>query len=84
MDIGAIASRVKPVPFCQGSVGKNDSAGIRFFFIYAVRNAGNDIITMKTLCIQGHSVPDLGIVSIGGKKVFAYNNFICFFRNPAL
>ena len=33
MDIGAIASRVKPVPFCQGSVGKNDSAGIRFFFI---------------------------------------------------
>ena len=27
MDIGAIASRVKPVPFCQGSVGKNDSAG---------------------------------------------------------
>ena len=51
MDIGAIASRVKPVPFCQGSVGKNDSAGIRFFFIYAVHNAGNDIITMKTLCI---------------------------------
>ena len=51
MDIGAIASRVKPFPFCQGSVGKNDSAGIRFFFIYAVHNAGNDIITMKTLCI---------------------------------
>ena len=36
---------------CQGSVGKNDSAGIRFFFIYAVHNAGNDIITMKTLGI---------------------------------
>ena len=33
------------------SVGKNDSAGIRFFFIYAVHNAGNDIITMKTLGI---------------------------------
>ena len=51
MDIGTIPSRIKPIPFCQGSFGKNDGTGIRFFFIYAVHNAGNNIITMKALCI---------------------------------
>ena len=36
---------------CQAGFGKNEGAGICFFLIYAVHNAGNDIITMKTLCI---------------------------------
>ena len=48
---GAIASRIKPIPFGQCSFGKNDRAGICFFLIYAVLNASNDIITMKTFGI---------------------------------
>ena len=49
MGIGTIPSRIKPSPFCQGGFGKNDGAGICFFLIYAVHNAGNNIITMKAL-----------------------------------
>ena len=51
MYIGAIPSRVKLIPFSQGSFRKNNRAGIRFVFIYTVHNAGNDIIAMKALGI---------------------------------